>query len=43
MREIRQSGSEGGATKRRPYPYLSPGWSPAGVSVRRDPPWEIML
>ena len=27
MREIRQSGSEGGATDNRPYPYLSPGFS----------------
>ena len=22
---------------------LSQGWSPAGVSIRRTPPWEIML
>ena len=29
MREIRQSGSEGGvADNGHPYPYTSPGWNP---------------
>lgn len=29
MREIRQSGSEGGvAGNSHPYPYTSPGWNP---------------
>ena len=35
MREIRQSGSEGGATGNRPYPYLSQGFNPWNPSTQR--------
>ena len=33
MREIRQSGSEGGATESRPYPYESLGRSPISANL----------